>query len=212
MPQKRILLEPERTYHIWTHANGSENLFRCDENYRYFMRRYRHYIHPVVETFAYCLMPNHLHLMVKVKGEQELLEFVRFKKDDLTLSLQGLQTLGGIEKIVSRQFSHLFNSYTQAYNKMYSRKGSLFIPNFNRKLINSDEYFVRLIAYIHNPVHHGFVENPNNWAFSSWHAYLLDKNTQINKEKGLEWFGTKENFKTIHQELNQEKMMRLFES
>ena len=56
MPQKRILLEPERTYHIWTHANGSENLFRCDENYRYFMRRYRHYIHPVVETFAYCLM------------------------------------------------------------------------------------------------------------------------------------------------------------
>jgi putative transposase len=212
MAQPRITLESGNTYHIWTHANGNENLFRCDENFRYFLRRYQHYVHPVAETFAYCLMPNHLHLMIRVRKEDEILEFVRVKKDDINITLQGLKDLGGLGKVISRQFSNLFNSYTQAYNKMFDRKGSLFIPNFRRMLIDSGEYFVRLIAYIHNnPVHHGFVKTPNNWPFSSWHSYLLDKTTNISKQEALKWFGTKKNFSAIHNQLNQEKMKKLFE-
>lgn len=212
MAQPRITLESGNTYHIWTHANGNENLFRCDENFRYFLRRYQHHVHPVAETFAYCLMPNHLHLMIRVRKEDEILEFVRVKKDDINITLQGLKDLGGLGKVISRQFSNLFNSYTQAYNKMFDRKGSLFIPNFRRKLIDSDEYFVRLIAYIHNnPVHHGFVKTPNNWPFSSWHSYLLDKTTNISKQEALKWFGTKKNFSATHNQLNQEKMKKLFE-
>jgi REP element-mobilizing transposase RayT len=132
MPQKRILLEPERTYHIWTHANGSENLFRYDENFRYFLKRYQHHVHPVVETFAYCLMPNHLHLMVRVRKVEDILKFVRQKKKK-TINLGGLQDLRGLcRSTISQQFSNLFNSYTKAYNKKYDRKGSLFIPNFRR--------------------------------------------------------------------------------
>lgn len=212
MAQPRITLESGNTYHIWTHANGNENLFRCDENFRYFLRRYQHYVYPVAETFAYCLMPNHLHLMIRVRKEDEILKFVRVKKDDINITLQGLKDLGGLSKVISRQFSNLFNSYTQAYNKMFDRKGSLFIPNFRRKLIDSDEYFVRLIAYIHNnPVHHGFVKTPNNWPFSSLHSYLLDKTTSISKQEALRWFGTKKNFSAIHNQLNQEKMKKLFE-
>ncbi len=171
-------------YHIWTHANGSENLFRSEENYRYFLEKYSHHVHPVVQTFAYCLMPNHLHLMIRVRGERELLEFIRRKKEDPTL--QGFQTLGGFN-IISQQFSNLFNSYTQAFNRMYNRKGSLFTPNFNRKPIDSQYYFTRLIAYIHNnPVHHGFVEHPGDWPFSSLHAYLHDKKTKLNKTEFCE--------------------------
>jgi len=212
MPQPRIPLQAGHTYHIWAHANGSENLFRSEDNYNYFLGRYRHHVHPIVDTFAYCLMPNHLHLMVRVKSEEKVLEFVRQKKKNSTTPLQGLKTFEGIEKIISRQFSHLFNSYTQAYNKMYGRRGSLFIPNFNRKLIDSDNYFVRLIAYIHNnPVHHGFVKSPNDWAFSSWHSFLLNKASQVNTQEAMNWFGTKKNFETIHRELNQEKMLSLFE-
>ncbi|WP_234572988.1 hypothetical protein [Rhodohalobacter sp. 614A] len=56
MPQKRIPLQPGYFYHIWTHANGDDNLFRCEENYGYFLKRYLHHVHPVVETYAYCLM------------------------------------------------------------------------------------------------------------------------------------------------------------
>ena len=208
MSNPRIPLEPGQAYHIWTHANGRENLFRSSENYRYFLEKYTLYMHPVVETFAYCLMPNHLHLMVRVRGEGEVLAFLRLRKP----TFQGFQTLRGFSKTISLQFSHLFNGYTQAYNKKYSRKGSLFIPNFNRKHINSEAYFTRLITYIHNnPVYHGFVKNTYDWPHSSWHAYVLDKVTKINKEEGMEWFGSKEIFEAQHQELIQEKLISLFE-
>jgi REP element-mobilizing transposase RayT len=210
MPQKRIPLDPGRMYHIWTHANGSENFFRSDENYRYFLEKYTYYIYPVVETFAYCLMPNHLHLMVRVRREKEVLDFLRDKKDNPTL--QGFKTLGGFSKIISRQFSHLFNSYTQAYNKKYDRKGSLFIPNFQRKEITSNEYFTRLIVYIHNnPVHHGFVKEAGDWPHSSWHAYLFDKATKIKRDEGLSLFGTKKVFEKLHQNLVPENPISVFE-
>jgi hypothetical protein len=90
--------------------------------------------------------------------------------------------------------------------------GSLFKPNFRRKPIDSREYFCRLIAYIHNnPVHHGFVKDLNNWPHSSWFAYLIDKETKINKEKGIKWFGGRDAFKTVHRELNTEKLISIFE-
>lgn len=222
MPQKRIPLQPEYFYHIWTHANGDEDLFRSEDNYSYFLDRYLHHVHPVVETYAYCLMPNHLHLMVRVKSEEELAEFFRKMKGDPTLTLQGFGTkvkykknLQGFEilgGLVSQQFSNLFNAYTKAFNKMYNRKGSLFIPNFNRKLIDSDEYFVRLIAYIHNnPIHHGFTNNPNDWPFSSWHAYVLNRMTRVKKDEAIQWFGDVENFKEVHREINMEKCIQEFE-
>lgn len=124
-------------------------------------------------------------------------------------NLQGFQNLGGL---ISQQFSNLFNAYSKAYNKKYNRKGSLFIPNFNRKLIQSETYFTRLITYIHNnPVYHGFVKDVNDWPHSSWHAYVLDKSTKINKTEGLKWFGGREAFEALHLELQQEKLVSLFE-
>jgi REP element-mobilizing transposase RayT len=203
MPQKRVPLQPGYFYHIWTHANGDDNLFHCEENYIYFLERYKHHVDPVVETYAYCLMPNHLHLMVKIRSEEEI------------KTLPGFQTLEGLKlsKAISKKFSNLFNGYAQAYNKMFNRKGGLFIDSFNRKFISSDEYFVRLIAYIHNnPIHHGFVKNPKDWPFSSWHAYVLNKLTRVKKEEALKWFGNMENFKVTHREMNVEKCISLFES
>lgn len=201
MPQKSIPLEPGQMYHIWTHANGSENLFREAENYRYFLEKYVYYIHPVAETFAYCLMPNHLHLMVRVRDEEEVLE----RDIDLT----GFENLSGL---ISKRFSNLFNAYTKAYNKKYDRMGSLFKRAFRRKRINSDQYFSQLIIYIHNnPVHHGFVKNAIDWPYSSWHAYMTNKNTKINRDEGLQWFGGKEAFEKIHQDMGSENFVSVFE-
>ncbi|WP_424961353.1 transposase [Ekhidna sp.] len=200
MPQPFIPLEPNRIYHIWTHANGSENLFRTDENYRYLLEKYAQHIHPIAKSYAYCLMPNHLHLMVEIRGEKEL------------RALQGFGTLGEISLKLSKQFSNLFNAYTQAYNKMYDRKGSLFIPKFRRKLIDNDTYFTRLIAYIHNnPIHHQFVNDLNEWSHSSYNAYLLSSPTKIERKLGLEWFGGKNEFIKIHQELKAKDVMMEFE-
>jgi len=187
MSQKPVPLLPERMNHIWTHANGSEDLFRSEENYRYFLKRYAKYIHPIVDTYAYCLMPNHLHFMVRVKEEDEVLKFIRDKKRDP--NLQGFQNLGGFSNVISQEFSNLFNSYTKSYNKKYDRKGSPFIPSFKRKLIDSGEYFSRLIAYIHNnPVHHGFVEDADDWPYSSWHAYLYEQ--RLRSADWKDWYGS----------------------
>lgn len=135
--------------------------------------------------------------MVRVREEKEVLEFFRDKKNDS--NLQGFKNLGGFSKVVVQQFSNLFNAYTKSYNKKYDRRGSLFIPNFRRKLIDSKQYFSRLIVYIHNnPVHHGFVKHPGDWPYSSWHAYLSDKATRIKKEEGLAWFGSREDCMAVH--------------
>lgn len=189
--------EAETVYHVYTHANGSENLFRSEDNYRYFLERYGDHIYPVATTYAYCLMPNHLHLMIRIRSESEVLDFVRIKKDDP--SLQGFPAPGGISKIISQQFSNLFNGYTQAYNKCYTRRGSLFIPNFKRKRVSSDTYFTQLIAYIHNnPVKHGFVEQLFDWPHSSIHAYLLDKASKLDRKYLEDWLGNKEALLTFH--------------
>ena len=95
---------------------------------------------------------------------------------------------------------------------MYDRKGSLFKRPFQRKLIHSDEYFIRLIAYIHNnPIHHGFTENLSDWPFSSWHAYTLDKLTKIQNEEAMNWFGDLKNFKAIHHNFAHAKNRAPFE-
>lgn len=153
------ILKPETAYHIYTHVNGFENLFNSEENYRYFLKKYTEYILPVAETYAYCLMPNHFHFAIKTRSEEDVLEFFRRKEldklkntsgtTDEKRTLQGFQTLGEFSKSISRQFSHLFNAYTQAFNKMYNRKGSLFTPNFRRKEIKNEFYMAQLIAYIH---------------------------------------------------------------
>jgi len=72
MGNKRIPMEPGKMYHVYNHGNAQDNLFRCEENYIYFLKKYAQYIYPIVDTFAYCLMPNHFHTLVRVKTEEEL--------------------------------------------------------------------------------------------------------------------------------------------
>lgn len=188
---KMEILEPGYSYHIYNHANGCENLFRCDDNYQYFLKRYEHYIAPIVDTLAYCLMPNHFHLLVRIKKETDL----RY--------LQGFENLGGvaIERFISKQFSNFFNSYSKAFNKMYSRKGSLFNQNFRRKRIKTEENLKNAIAYIHlNPVHHEFVTNLYDWKYSSYHSFFSFKQTLVKKNEILKLFNDLENFK-YHQHI-----------
>ncbi|MCW5909420.1 MAG: hypothetical protein KIT62_00010 [Cyclobacteriaceae bacterium] len=194
-------MQPNQTYHLYTHANGSENLFRNKENYHYFLKRYKEFVPPVADTLAYCLMPNHLHLLVRVKSEAELKEFFKNKRKDLSgLSGADKQDLSGLERLTVLQFSHLFNAYTKAYNKVYNRRGSLFIRAFKRKEITSDRYFTTVIQYIHtNPVKDGFVKQHTDWLWSSYHDFLLPKLTPTQQEV-VNWFGNRQQFILNHQQ------------
>jgi hypothetical protein len=99
----------------------------------------------------------------------------------------------------SRQFSHLFNSYTQAINKRHNRTGSLFETTFERKLVASEAYFQQLIYYIHNnPVHHGFVKQICLYPWSSYETVISDKPTKLKRKEVIELYGDIENYIFYH--------------
>ncbi|TXD93407.1 hypothetical protein [Gillisia hiemivivida] len=85
-------------------------------------------------------------------------------------------------KIVSapHQFSHFLNAYAQSINKRYSHSGSLFEKNLKRKKIESEEYFRKLIFYIHNNLaHHKVQEDFRDYPWSSYKSILSLNNTRI---------------------------------
>lgn len=104
-------MTPGSFYHVYNHANGKENLFTEAKNYGFFLERISIYILPFVNLHAYCLLPNHFHLLISIKEIEEvkLLEsFKPFQK----LPEGKLQPL--IEKKISKSFANLFSSYTQS--------------------------------------------------------------------------------------------------
>jgi putative transposase len=190
MANKRIPFEPDKMYHVYNHAIGSECLFRSEENYHYFLKKYAQYIYPVVETFAYCLMPNHFHFLIRIRPAEELLKLAK--------NPVGFENLPGL---VSRQFSHFLNAYAKAFNAMYDRKGSLFMGDINRKLVPEESYYTKLIHYIHyNPVHHGFVEQLAVWPHSSFHSLFSIKPTLLQRQVVLDWFGSQDAYLVFHQQ------------
>ena len=79
MANPREPFEPNNIYHVCNHGNGDDLIFREDDNYRFFLERLRVYITPVAAIYAYCLMPNHFHFLLRVKPEEELIEFMNEK-------------------------------------------------------------------------------------------------------------------------------------
>jgi putative transposase len=172
--QKYISLEPNSYYHIFNKGINGENIFKEERNYFLFLRLYYKYLIPVVDTFSWCLLKNHFHFLIRVKEDTTPL-------------------------MVSRQFSHFFNSYSQSINKAYQRTGGLFQSPFKRKLVEDERYFTSLIYYIHNnPVNHGFVRNIMDYRFSSVHQILSGRESFIMKDEVMEWFGGISDFLNFH--------------
>jgi putative transposase len=178
----RIPFEADTFYHVYNHGNGDDNIFRCDENYRYFLLKYKKYIPAIAETYAYCLMPNHFHFLIRTREANA----IQLPNKD-------------VDKIITHTFSNFFNSYTRSFNVYYNRKGSLFLDNFQRKKVETEEYLLKLIHYIHfNPVKHGFVTSIEDWVHSSYPVYLSNEPTFVEKEKVISLFGDNTNFLQVH--------------
>lgn len=196
MGNLRVPFLPETLYHVYNHGNSGDNIFRCDENFRYFLMKYDQYISPIAATFAYCLMPNHFHFAIKIKDEQVLREIYSAK---LATDPQGFKNLADL---ISRTFGNFLNAYAKAFNKMYDRRGSLFLDNIKRKRIEDDQYFTKLIHYIHfNPVHHGFTKEIEDWPHSSYHAFVSDKDTKLQRQYVLDWFDGQTHFAEVHRQV-----------
>jgi hypothetical protein len=126
--------------------------------------------------------------MLQIKSREEIIK-----------NLDKFKSSRPLEYLISKQFANLFSSYTQSFNKTTQRMGSLFIPNFRRKLVLNDNYISALILYIHlNPVHHGFVDDYFDWPWSSYHDIAGEDPEYVDFETVLNWFGGKEEFIQYH--------------
>jgi REP element-mobilizing transposase RayT len=188
MEQKVALLHGNY-YHIYNRGTNGTDIFLEPENYYHFLRLYAKYIEPIADTYAWCLMKNHFHVLVRIKDKTEI--------NENELSYSTIEKPKVIEPY--RQFSHLFNAYTQAINKRYKRTGCLFGRNFQRKLVTTEDYFRKLIFYIHNnPVHHGFVKQMGCYPWSSYESMVTEKPTLLKRHDVLGFYGSKEDFISYH--------------
>jgi len=99
----------------------------------------------IVDVVAYCLMPTHIHFILK--------------------QLQ--------EKGISRFMSFIQNSYTRYFNTCHKRKGPLWEGRFKNVLVKNDDQFIHLTRYVHlNPVSSFLVNEPEAWKYSSYGEYV----------------------------------------
>ena len=59
-------------YHIYKRGNNREDIFREEANYQFFLEKYWEYYFPILETYAYCLLKNHFHFLVKIRKSEEM--------------------------------------------------------------------------------------------------------------------------------------------
>jgi REP element-mobilizing transposase RayT len=174
-------LKPGCFYHVYNRGNNGENLFYTHKNYQFFLRRYDEFLSPLVETYAFCLLPNHFHLLIRVKGSSEVSPFEKVKP------------------LPHQAFQRLFTSYAMAINKQQDRTGSLFQKPFKRLQVNNTRYLANLVFYIHaNPQLHSIVPNFRDYPWSSYNRILDNKPTALNKSAVVEWFSSPANYVSYH--------------
>ena len=148
MPRRTIPLISGEYYHVYNRGNNRQDIFLERTNYLFYLQQLRKYLigdaaNPWVTIVAYCLMPNHFHLLVCLH-------------DDL----------------FSRHMQRLSISYTKVINERYRRVGALYQGQFQAIHVDSNDYLLHLSRYIHlNPVAAHIVQRPEDWEFSSYREY-----------------------------------------
>ena len=168
-------LEEGEFYHIYNRGNNKQPIFFNDDNYVYFIKNIREQLLPVADIVAYCLMPNHFHILIRANEQ----------------SVKERNSFGGKPmQEFAYKIGMLLSSYTQAVNKANKTSGSLFQQKTKAKLLAEEinnhkvSYLEQCFFYIHqNPLAADLVKNLNDWKYSSYPDYCDKRNgTLCNKE------------------------------
>ncbi|MCO6491732.1 MAG: transposase [Phaeodactylibacter sp.] len=198
-------LHADYYYHVYNRTNNKELLFRNDDNRILFLEKYKEYLQDYLHTYAYCLLGNHFHLLVRIRSMPEIYEHVQnIKAVDRTAPQKQLMQMAEeqmtVHQVLAQQFTRLFTSYAMRFNNMWKRNGNLFYRPFKRVEVDSEVYFTKLIHYIHtNPVKHKLVKDFTAYQWSSYRAFLSEKPTSLERTQVLDWFGGKQHFVEFHQ-------------
>jgi len=147
MPYRYQEFQTGEYYHLYHRGQDRQKIFFEHENYLYFIKLLKKYRRKFeTKVAAYCLMPNHFHFMLQPQRHSNLSKFV------------GL----------------LEQSYAQAIDLRYHRKGNLFHnERFQHSHVHSERYQILFCRYIHvNPLKDGLVENLSDWPFSNYLEFI----------------------------------------
>ena len=135
-------IDDNQLYHIYNRGNNKQHIFLCDEDYLFFLKRLDEYCKRYsINKFAYCLMPNHYHLILN-------------------------QNMGGN---LPRMMDTLATSVAKRFNLKYQHVGHLFQGPYKNKSVDSDKDFIEVARYIHlNPVFAGLVKDAADWQYSNY--------------------------------------------
>lgn len=158
-------------YHVMMRGINKQAIFHDEEDYVRFIKVIKKAKQASqFELYAYCLMPNHIHMLIRETEEP-------------------------LSKIIKR----IGCSYVYWYNIKYTRVGHLFQDRYRSEPVETDEYFLAALRYIHqNPVKAEIVQQCSNYKYSSFNKYLTSDDL-INKDYTFSIIS--ENlFKTFHQQ------------
>lgn len=143
-------------HHIVQRGNNKEKVFLDKNDYKTYLFLLEKYsVNKNVIVLAYCLMPNHVHLILK-PGEEKTL----FK------TMQGVALC-----------------YTQYFNRKYNRTGRLWECRYHSTVIDEEKYLWAVCRYVEkNPVRAGIARSPKSYAYSSARAHILEESNTLLKE------------------------------
>jgi putative transposase len=225
MPRRETPFLPDQYYHFYNRGNNRQVVFFERDNYLYFLRGIQRYLCGSMDVLAYCLMPTHYHLLVRVKPQTEISvgqtsEFKTsesFKTSEVSAKrprneMEGVKTSEVSRQVspsevseqeISRQVSlamqKLGISYTKAINKRFGRVGALFQGQFRGKPIRNFKHLLSLCVYIHaNPVKDGLVSLPEDWEYSNYLEWMdLRAGRLLDREFIRENFGEPAEYKQL---------------
>ncbi len=217
----------EKYYHIYNHANGDENLFREQKNYEYFLEKYKQHISPIAETIAWCLMPNHFHLLVKIKTEEEIVAAFSSANPPSTFSsstfppstfpkFQTLEKLG-LEKLELEKLKRLekfkkletLEGKSNFLSKQFANFFSSYTQSFNKVYGRRRSLFLKNFKrkeivdenYLLNLILYIHL-NPVKHGFTNkvldWNWHSYASFPFVYEEEFRILFGDKENYENIH--------------
>lgn len=152
--------------HLFKRGNHKDALFNEEDSYYLFLEMYKKYMKPIASLYAYCLLPTHFHLLIRVKGFDEI--------GDICQN----------EERFWFQYRSFLGTYTKKINNTYQRTGSLVSGGYSNVMDPGTNSFYQLFSFIHqNPQVYGIVSDYRLWPFSSYFAYRRkDRRSIIAKE------------------------------
>ena len=202
--------ETNHIYHIYNRGNNSQQIFFNHKNYLFFLEKIGKHILPFADILAWCLMPNHFHLMVYINQVKIQIDNIMSESIDKYGVKWG--TTSNVQRNLNKSIAIMLRSYTRAINNQEKRNGSLFQMNTKAVCLTDNSqiapswfqtnfgtevnipdpeksYPQVCFNYIHqNPVKSKLAAKTEDWEFSSYRDYAgLRKGRLVNKEKSSEF-------------------------